>query len=139
MTSANSTSSDHGSVDPSQSIESVFAELDVKDGNIHVGLALRDKLRPYDQPTVLTVDSVESIADFLSASPDQVHYLMLAKDGQRSLVKISYSARSGKYNVQAGKRSLLGKTFDVNFISGIADQIPIDIWQDFSNSFSKQD
>jgi len=125
---------DHGKTTISESLSAVAAQLKADDNSFRTAVVVRDKQRPYDEPTVIRAMSVQEVKDFVDGIPDQVHYLVLSHGEANAFAKISLSAKTGKYNVFCDSLSFLSKTFDSEFLSQLAPAFPEEIrdqWKQF--------
>jgi hypothetical protein len=72
----------------------------------------------------MRVFGITEISNMLKSMPNQVHYLMLAKENQKILIKSSYVERLGFFNVHAGQTSKHAKDFSVDLLEKLSNEIP---------------
>jgi hypothetical protein len=130
---------DHGNKNISDSLEGVAAQLSAEDGSFRVAVVVRDKQRPYDEPTVIRAMSSQEIKDFVDGIPDQVHYLALTKGESKGFAKISLSAKTGKYNVFAESQSKMSKAFDKDLLMSISSVLAEELREEWSNFLTEED
>jgi hypothetical protein len=119
------------------SVQEVFADLNVNDGCLHVALALRDKIRPEEKPAIINISSIDEIQDYLDNAPDQVHYLLLVKDDKKRMIKVSYSSKSRKFkfNAQTEGTNVHTEVFGFELFAKLSGKVEPEIWEDFAMEF----
>lgn len=128
-----SNTSSHESKNLADSLASSFENLKVDDGSLQVAFALRDKTAPYSPPTVFTISTIAEIDSFLDASPNQVHYILLAKEENKEVVKVSYSprARELKYNLQVNGKNFHNVSLSGDFVKIVASLLAESMQESF--------
>lgn len=112
-------------------ISSIAAQLKADDGSFRVAVVVRDKQRPYDEPTAIRAMNLEDVRTFVTNIPDQVHYLVLSKEDKSALLKVSMSSKTGSFNVFCDAKSIMSKTFNEELLLGVSDKFAPELVKDW--------
>lgn len=129
--SESATADSHGGKTIEEEMSEVLADLRADDGLLHAAFVIRDKQRPYDPPTTFRVLSLDDVKSFVDNIPNHVHVLILSKDDNSAILKLSLSDRKGRYNVHCGVKSPIAYSFDLELLSKVKDQMAPELWEEF--------